>query len=348
MEYTKITDDLNVSKVCLGTMMWGDQVSQDDAFLQMDMALERGVNFWDTAELYAVPPKAETYGNTEKIIGEYFKKNPSVREKIVLASKVAGKGDRSLPWIRGGNHILDKKNIIEALEDSLTRMGVEAIDLYQMHWPDRAMNIFGKRYYEHNPENQNTPILETLDVLAELKKQGKIRAIGVSNESPWGLIEWKRLAEKYNLPCIATVQNPYNLLNRLFEVSTSEVCMREDIKMLAYSPLAFGVLSGKYLNDQTPKGSRWDLFPEYAQRFKKPQVTVAVEKYAALAKKHGLTLPQMALVFVYSRPFMSSTIIGATNTAQLQENIDAFDITLSPEIFEEIEKINALHPDPCA
>lgn len=348
MKYTNIGENIEVSQICLGTMMWGDQLGREEAFAQMNMALERGINFWDTAELYTVPPKAETYGNTERIIGEYFAQNPSAREKVILASKVAGKGNRNLPWIREGNHILDKENITQAIEGSLRRLECESIDLYQIHWPDRELNIFGKRYYEHNPQNQNVDIAETLSVLAELKKQGKIRAIGVSNESPWGLMEWKKQAQEKNLPMISTIQNPYNLLNRLFEISTSEVSIREDIKLLAYSPLAFGVLSGKYLNNQTPKGSRWDLFPEYAQRFQKPHVSTAIEKYANVAKKYGLSLAQMALAFVYSRPFVHSTIIGATTCEQLKEDINAFSLELSPEILEEIEAVNMLHPDPCA
>lgn len=335
---------LKVSAIALGTMTWGEQNTQEEGFAQMDYALEQGVNFFDTAELYAIPPKAETYGRTEEIIGAWFKQTGN-RDKVVLASKVAGP-TAWCPHIRGGQSRLDAKNIITACEDSLKRLGVEHIDLYQTHWPDRNTNFFGKRGYRHETDEQITPVEETLSALEQLVQQGKVRHIGVSNETPWGVMQHLHVSDNSNLPRIVSIQNPYSLLNRSFEVGLAEIACREDVGLLAYSPLAFGVLSGKYLCGQHPEAGRLSLFPDYT-RYSGPEADAATAAYVRLAHEHGLQPAQMALAFILQQPFVTSCIIGATSMEQLRENLGAKDISLSDEVLAGIETIQRQHPDPC-
>ncbi len=335
---------LKVSIIALGTMTWGEQNTQEDGFAQMDYALEQGVNFFDTAELYAIPPKAETYGRTEEIIGEWFKQTGN-RDKVVLASKVAGP-TTWCPHIREGQSRLDAKNIIAACEGSLTRLQTDHLDLYQTHWPDRNTNFFGKRAYRHADETPFTPPEETLRALEQLVTQGKVRHIGVSNETPWGVMRHLHASESLGLPRIASIQNPYSLLNRSFEVGLAEIACREDVGLLAYSPLAFGVLSGKYLGGQLPSGSRLSLFPTYT-RYSGPVADAATAAYVKLAQKHGLQPAQMALAFILQQAFVTSCIVGATSMQQLRENIGAKGLSLSNEVLAGIEAIQQQYPDPC-
>jgi aryl-alcohol dehydrogenase-like predicted oxidoreductase len=306
--------------------------------------LEQGVNFFDTAELYAIPPKAETYGRTEEIIGKWFKQTGN-RDKVVLASKVAGPTGWC-PHIRGGQSRLDAKNIIAACEGSLTRLQTDHLDLYQTHWPDRNTNFFGRRGYKRGDEERFTPPEGTLRALEQLMTQGKVRHIGVSNETPWGVMQHLHVSDTLSLPRIASIQNPYSLLNRSFEVGLAEIACREDVGLLAYSPLAFGVLSGKYLCGQHPEKGRLSLFPDYT-RYSSPEADAATAAYVKLAHKHGLQPAQMALAFILQQAFVTSCIIGATSMAQLKENIAARDIALSDEVFAGIEAIQQQHPDPC-
>ena len=293
--------------------------------------------------MYPVPPREETYGLTESYIGNWLSKRKD-RGKIILASKVAAKAEW-LPYIRGGQIKLDKKNIVQALEDSLRRLKTDYIDLYQMHWPDRDTNFFGKLAYYHAPEKDGIPIAETLAVLDELVKQGKIRAIGISNETPWGCAEYLRISREKELPRIVSIQNPYNLLNRTFEIGISEFSHREQVGLLAYSPLAFGALSGKYLNNQKPEGARLTLFERF-NRYLNPQATNATEAYVNLAKKNDLDPSQMALSYVSSRPFLTSNIIGATSMEQLKMDIESINIELSDDVIKDIESIHEKIPNP--
>ncbi len=334
---------LEVSVICLGTMTWGEQNSEAEAFEQMDYAVAQGVNFFDTAELYAVPARAETYGLTESYIGNWLKSRKA-RDQIILATKVAGLSGR-FTWIREGNARLDRRNIRQALEGSLRRLQTDYIDLYQLHWPDRKTNFFGQANYVHDPTDVFTPLEDTLEALDELVIEGKVRHIGVSNETPWGLMRYLALAEKKGYPRMASIQNPYSLLNRLFEIGLAEVAMREDVGLLAYSPLGCGVLSGKYL-EGNPPGARLTLWGEYFDRYSNPQATAATREYVALARRHGLTPAQLALAFVNQRDFVASNIIGATRMAQLKENIASVQLRLSPEILAEIEAIHERHPNP--
>lgn len=343
MEYRQLgTSDLQVSSVCLGTMTFGDQNTEAEAHAQLDFALENGINFIDTAEMYPVPPKAETYTRTETIVGNWLKRQP--RDKIILGTKVAG-ANRKLEWIRGGPRALDRENIRAAIEGSLKRLQTDYIDLYQLHWPDRNVPIFGKYQFDVNEEfeagQQKTwePIRTQLETLAELVAEGKVRYVGVSNEQPWGIMQFVQMAKQYGLPRIASIQNCYNLINRVFEFGMSEIAFRENIGLLAYSPLAFGHLSGKYVETPDATG-RVNLFPGYAQRYSKPNVTPASTAYAALARRHGLSPAQMALSFVMHRWFVTSTIIGATSMAQLQENLGAWETTLSEDVLHEIEDLH--------
>ncbi|NJP04010.1 aldo/keto reductase [Candidatus Gracilibacteria bacterium] len=350
MKYKKLgKTDIDVSLICLGTMMWGDQVDEGPAHQQIEYALDRGVNFVDTAELYTIPAKAETQGNTERIIGNWIEKNPGRRKDFLLASKVVGTwADRGMNWIRGGRHLLNKKNIHEALDLSLKRLKTDYLDLYQIHWPDRTTNNFGVRGYAHKPAEDNVLIEETLSVLNDLVKEGKIRHIGISNETPWGMMQFLNLAKEKGYERIVSVQNPYNLLNRLYEVGCAEISIREECGLLAYSPLGYGVLSGKYLQNQVPKGSRFDVFPTYGPRFSgTPQAIEATEKYVEIAKRYGFSPVQLALAFVNSRDFTTSNIIGATNLNQLKENIDTVNITLSDECLQDIETVQESIPNPC-
>ncbi|MCK6264856.1 NADP(H)-dependent aldo-keto reductase [Vibrio sp. ZSDE26] len=343
MQYTKLPHStLEVSKICLGTMTFGEQNSQSDAANQLDYALERGVNFIDTAEMYPVPPKANTQGLTESYIGSWLEKS-SKREKVILATKVAG--PRNVPYIRE-NMSLDRRNIHLAIDESLKRLKTDYVDLYQLHWPQRKTNCFGQLNYPEFSDHEEVTLIETLEAMSDLVKAGKIRYIGVSNETPWGVMSLLRLAEKHDLPRIVSIQNPYNLLNRSFEVGLSEISHYEGVKLLAYSPLAFGCLSGKYLNNQKPKDARCTLFERFVRYFT-PQGIAATQEYVALANKYSLDPAQMALAYVNQRPFVGSNIIGATNLEQLKMNIDSLDVVLSDELLQEIQRVGTTYSNPC-
>ncbi|OOG23983.1 NADP(H)-dependent aldo-keto reductase [Thioalkalivibrio denitrificans] len=341
MEKRKL-GNIDVSVICLGTMTWGEQNTEAEAHSQLDLALERGVNFIDTAELYAVPPRAETQGLTETFIGNWLKRTGR-RDEVVLASKVSGPGEW-VEYIRGGPR-LDRAHMTEALEGSLRRLGTDYLDLYQIHWPARPTNFFGKLGYEHQQDPDATPIEETLEVLDGFVRQGRVRHVGISNETPWGTMEYLRLARERGWPRVVSIQNPYSLLNRSFEVGLAEMAIRERVGLLAYSPLGFGVLSGKYL-DGAPPNARITLFPRFS-RYSNEQGVAATRAYVELARAHELSPAQMALAFVNSRPFLTSTIIGATTLEQLEENIASADLTLSDEVLEAIENIHLRHPNPC-
>ncbi|MBY8316808.1 NADP(H)-dependent aldo-keto reductase [Vibrio fluvialis] len=343
MQYTKLPhSSLEISKLCLGTMTFGEQNTQAEAFSQLDYALERGINFIDTAEMYPVPPKAETQGKTEEFIGNWLEKSGK-REKVVLATKVAG--PRNVPYIRE-NMALDHRHIHQAIDDSLSRLKTDYIDLYQLHWPQRQTNTFGQLNYPYPDQQEEVTLIETLEALSDLVRMGKVRYIGVSNETPWGLMTYLRLAEKHDLPRMVSIQNPYNLLNRSFEVGLSEISHYEGVKLLAYSPMAFGVLSGKYLNGARPTGARCSLFERF-QRYFTPQGLKATEAYVNLAREFGLDPAQMALAFVNQRPFVASNIIGATNLQQLKSNIDSLELELSEELLLNIQEIGTLYSNPC-
>ncbi|MBI1214697.1 MAG: NADP(H)-dependent aldo-keto reductase [Alphaproteobacteria bacterium] len=347
MEYRKLGGtDVNVSLICLGTMTFGEQNTQEEGFAQMDYALEQGVNFFDTAELYAVPPRAETYGRTEEIIGEWFKVSGK-RKDIVLATKVAGPAP-GMPWIRGGNAKLEKEQILQAAENSLKRLQTDYIDLYQIHWPQRPVNSFGKLGYDQSAVSgmESDNILEILDALGELIDAGKVRHAGLSNETPWGVMNYINHHENNSLPRVVSIQNAYSLLNRSFEVGLAEVALQENVGLLAYSPLAAGTLSGKYLAGAVPKGSRWDIDTR-TSRYKRPNLDDAVHAYLDVAQKHDLDPTQMAIAFVNSRPFVTSTIIGATKMEQLQSNIAAAELKLAPEVVTDINGVHALISNPC-
>jgi len=335
---------IEISSLCLGSMTWGEQNSAAQAFAQMDYAVEHGINFFDTAELYAIPPKAATYGRTESIIGDWFK-HTGRRNDIILASKVCGP-TTWCPHIRDGKARLDRKNIITACEDSLRRLQTDHIDLYQTHWPDRNTNFFGNLNYQHNDDESATAITETLSAMQELVSAGKVRHIGISNETPWGTMQHLQLSEGQELPRITTIQNPYNLLNRSFEIGLAEIACREQVGLLAYSPLAFGVLSGKYLHGNQPAHARLSLFDHYT-RYSNPEAEKATTAYVGVAEKHGLDASQMALAFIRQQAFVSSTIIGATTIEQLQSNIASHALTLSAACLNDIEYIHRTQPNPC-
>jgi aryl-alcohol dehydrogenase-like predicted oxidoreductase len=346
MKYSKLGNtNLNVSRICLGTMTWGEQNTQNEAFEQMDYALEQGVNFFDAAEMYPVPPKPETQGETERIIGNWFKKSGK-RDKVILATKITGKSE-GFRHVRGGElPTFDRKNIEYALNQNLKRLQTDYIDVYQLHWPDRKTNTFGQLGYNHDDNDKFIPIQETLEYLNEFIKVGKIRYIGLSNETPWGVLSAIRAHEQNNLPKIVSVQNPYSLLNRSYEVGLAEISIRENCGLLAYSPLAMGVLSGKYLNGARPPKSRLVVFNRFT-RYNSPKAASATERYAKIAKDFGLSPAQMALAFVNNKRFVTSNIIGATTIEQLKENISSINIELSGEIMEEIEKVHLDIPNPC-
>jgi aryl-alcohol dehydrogenase-like predicted oxidoreductase len=344
MKYTTLPNtDVKVSKICLGTMTWGNQNTEVDGHDQMDLALEKGVNFFDTAELYAVPATPETYGSTEKIIGSWFKKTGN-RDKVVLASKIAGAGAYTEHIRKDG---FSKRALIEALEGSLKRLQTDYIDLYQLHWPERGVNCFGLRDYPFQTATKEAENhLEILETLNGFVKEGKIKHIGLSNETPWGTMKYLETSQKHNLPRMSTIQNSYSLIHRAYEYGMSEVSMRENIGLLVYSPLAQGVLSGKYLNGKTPEGARGTLFPRFTARYMSEGSLKAVEEYQKIAKAHNLTLTQMSLAFINQLPFVTSTIIGATNTTQLKENIDSININLSEAVLKEIEAVHRIIPNP--
>mgnify|MGYP002266534666 CR=1 FL=1 len=324
-------------------MTWGEQNTESEAHEQLDVALEAGVNFIDTAEMYPVAPRAETYGLTERYIGNWLSSRGN-RDKIILASKVASRADW-LPYIREGNPRLDRKNIVAALHSSLQRLQTDYIDLYQLHWPDRITNYFGKLGYEHHENDIAIDIEETLTVLSDLQKEGKIRHIGISNETPWGAMKFIHAAQNNDLPRIVSIQNPYNLLNRTFEIGLAEIAHRENTGLLAYSPLAFGVLSGKYLGGARPQGTRLMLFDRFT-RYSSPNADKATHEYVELAKKHDIDPAQMALAYVNSRSFLTSNIIGATSISQLKSDLDSVNLALSPEILQDIEEIHQRYPNP--
>lgn len=335
--------DLEVSLICLGSMTWGEQNTPAEAFEQLDYALDHGVNFIDTAELYAIPPRAETYGATERIIGDWLHKRGR-RDDVIIASKIAGPGEDWVGHIRGGKTRFDRGYIAKALDASLQRLQTDYIDLYQLHWPERDTNCFGQLGYQGQAEDF-TPIAETLQALGEQIEAGKIRHIGLSNETPWGLMRFLASAEAQGLPRVASIQNPYSLLNRSFEIGLSEIALREHTGLLAYSPLGFGVLSGKYLNGAQPEGARITRWPNY-ERYSNPQAVAATEAYVALARDHGLDPAQMALAYVNSRPFLTANIIGATDMAQLQSNIASASLALDEAVLAEIDAIHQRWPNP--
>ena len=345
MEYKKLgRTDLNISLIGLGTMTWGSQNSQNDAFAQMDYALERGINFFDTAEMYAVPPTAKTFGTTETMIGNWFSKHVK-RDKVILASKIAGPG---LSWVRNGRNVIDKKNIHLALENSLKRLQTDYIDLYQLHWPNRGSYHFGQSWsyapnFDAQAEEDN--FLEVLHTMQTLIEAGKIRHIGISNETAWGMSKWLELSKYHNLPRMASIQNEYSLLCRYFEPDLSEIALHEDCGLLAWSPLSRGTLSGKYLDGARPQGARLTIETRPDHRAH-PLTEAAIKSYTELANSHGLDPCQMALAFVNTRPFVTSTLIGATNMQQLKSNIDSVELKLSNEIYDEINKIRRNYPMP--
>jgi len=344
MDYLTLgQSDLKVSRIALGTMTFGRQNSEADAFEQLDYALERGVNLIDAAEMYPVPTAAEFQGRTEAYIGNWMHQRGN-RDRVILATKATGPGDM-VSYLRPDMRH-DARNLRLAIEGSLQRLQTDYIDLYQLHWPDRSTNYFGQLGYQHNPGHQGTPLAETLAVLGELVAEGKVRHIGLSNETPWGTMKCLQLAEQLGLPRIVSVQNPYSLLNRTAEIGLAEVLLREEVGLLAYSPLGFGVLSGKYASGARPDGSRLALFPEY-RRYLTEQGLAATECYLHLAAEHGIDPAQMALAYVNSRPFLGSNIIGATRMDQLKANLDSLQLTLSPELLAQIEAIHQRYPNPC-
>lgn len=334
--------ELKVSSLCLGSMTWGEQNDQDQAFAQLDRAKAAGINFLDTAEMYPVPPRAETYSTTERYIGNYFKARGN-RADWILASKIAGPGN-GISHIRDGQLKMNRQHIVAALDASLQRLRTDWIDLYQLHWPERSTNFFGQLGYRHQDQDF-TPIEETLEVLDEQVKAGKIRHIGLSNETPWGAMKFLQLAESRGWPRAVSIQNPYNLLNRSFEVGLAEISIREQCGLLAYSPLAFGMLSGKYEQGARPAGARITLFSRFA-RYTNPQSQAACSRYVALAQEHGVDPAQMALAYVTRQPFVTSNIIGATSLEQLDRNIASTELQLTTEVLEAIESIHTEQPNP--
>ena len=344
MKYRKLGNtELNVSLICLGTMTYGEQNTQEEGFEQMDYALENGINFFDTAELYAIPPKEKTYGKTEEIIGNWFKIKKN-RKKIILASKIAGPG---LKWIRGGGEQYSQRSIETALNNSLKRLNTDYIDLYQLHWPERNTNYFGDLDYKHDEKEKIWNSFES--ILKSLRKfvdQGKIRYIGLSNETPWGFSKFLEIADKQNLPKVVSVQNPYSLINRTYEIGMSEISIREKAGLLAYSPLGIGYLTGKYRNKKVPKNSRLDLFYENYPRYHNQRTYDAVDNYFKIAKKYNISFTKLSLAFVNSRNFVTSNIIGATKMDQLKENIDSINLSLNENIINDINTVHENNPNP--
>jgi len=344
MNYKKLGNtDLDVSTICLGTMTWGEQNTQDEGFNQMNFALDQGVNFWDTAEIYSIPPKAETFGDTEIIIGNWFEESKK-RDKVILASKVCGP---MREYVRGGGNQFGKKNITQALEGSLKRLKTDYIDLYQLHWPERNTNFFGRLGYEHKEDSEWTRFEDILGNLKKFIDDGKVRHIGLSNETAWGLSKCLEISKSKNLPRMLSVQNPYNLLNRTYEIGLAEISVREKAGLLAYSPLAIGFLSGKYRNKQMPKNSRLERDGNFWTRYNKPNAEKAIEAYYEVAKKYNLNFAQMSLKFLEIQPFVTSVIIGATTIEQLKTNIESVNVELTNEIIKKINEVQAIYPNPC-
>jgi aryl-alcohol dehydrogenase-like predicted oxidoreductase len=335
---------IEVSSICLGSMTWGEQNTEAEGHEQMDYAFEQGVNFIDVAEMYSTPPRAETFGRSEEVIGSWMAARGN-RDKVVLATKIVGPSD-GFPWIRNGETRFTRRHIVEALEASLKRLRTDYVDLYQLHWPDRSTNTFGKLGFTPNPDESMTPIEETLAALEEVVASGKVRTVGLSNETPWGTMKFLSLAEAGKGPRMVSVQNPYSLLNRSYEAGMAEVSIREDCGLLAYAPLAAGALSGKYLGGARPEGARMTLYPQNT-RYMKPEGEAAVAAYAEVARKHGIGLVEMSHAWVVSRPFVTSSIVGATSNEQLMQALKAAEVTLPPEVIEDLEEVHKSHTYPC-
>lgn len=347
MEYRPLgRTGIKVSSIGLGTMTFGEQNSEADGHEQLDYAVDQGVNLIDTAEMYSVPPRAETYGSTERIIGTWLRRRGR-RDKVVLATKVAGPGAvLGVGHVRGGQNILDRANITAAVDASLQRLQTDYIDLYQLHWPSRPANYFGRLGYQHAADDKSVPIEETLGVLDELVRAGKIRHAGLSNETPWGVHRFLHLAETAGQVRVASIQNPYSLLNRTFEVGLAEMAIREQVGLLAYSPLAFGVLTGKFLNGARPPEARmvrWSRFSRYSNE----QAERATVAYAEVARTHGLDMGQMALAFVRQQPFVTSVLIGATTLQQLRTNLASHEVRLDAPVLSDLELVHRANPNPC-
>ena len=347
MEYRTLgRTGIKVSALALGTMTFGEQNTEADGHQQLDYAFDQGVNLIDAAEMYPVPPRAETYGATERIIGTWLRKS-GMRDKVVLATKVAGPGVvLGVKHIRGGDNQLDRENIFAAVDASLERLQTDYIDLYQLHWPSRPSNFFGKLGYQHPEVEQAVPIEATLDALGELVRAGKVRHVGLSNETPWGVHRYLQLAEGAGRERIVSIQNPYSLLNRTFEIGLAEMAIRENVALLAYSPLAFGVLSGKFLNGARPPEARMVRWSRFA-RYTSEQADRATIGYAEVAARHGLGMAQMALAFVRQQRFITSALIGATTMEQLKTNLASASVTLGPQVLQDIEAVHRSQPNPC-
>ncbi len=347
MKYRKLgTTGIDVSVICLGSMNWGEQNTEKQGHEQLDYAIDQGINFIDTAESYPIPPNAKSQGRTETYIGNWLKKKRN-RKDLIIASKAASRSETN-SYIRGGKKVrLDRKNIRYAIDQSLKRLQTDYIDLYQLHWPDRKTNYFGVRSYQHVADDKSVPIEETLEALKELIKEGKIRFIGLSNETAWGAMEFLQLHKQKGLPRVQSIQNPYSLIMREYETALAEISIREKLSLLVYSPLAHGVLTGKYIGGVIPKGSRFDYSGgRNSERYNPPHAQTAIESYVSLAKKYGLDPAQMAIAFVNSREFVTSNIIGATSMKQLKADIGSIDLELSNDVLEDIEKIHLRLPNP--
>lgn len=346
MEYRELgRSGIKVSALCLGTMTWGEQNTEDEGHQQMDFAVDRGINFFDTAELYPIPPKPGTQGRTEEVIGTWFKSRGN-RDKVILASKVVGRS--KMNWFRDDKSPCrhTRAQIMEAIDKSLKRLQTDYIDLYQLHWPDRPLPIFGGLEHVEMP-GETVPIDEILQVLGELVQQGKVRTVGLSNETPWGVMQFLRASEQHGLPRVVSIQNAFNLVNRTFQIGLSEVTHREDVGLLAYSPLAQGFLSGKYRGGARPAGARVTLFGDHVVRYNQVNAEEAIEGYLQVADKHGLDPSQMAIQFVTTQPFVTSNIIGATTMEQLKSEIDSVNVALSEDVLKDIETVHRRYPNPC-